>query len=172
MTSIQKRRQEPLGTAFDTEWLDRVGNLKVNAAFKIALVVGRFQAEGQPATVGTLHDRLGLDPRTIRTRLAALVHAGLLAATDEGWVTGPQYRPPYIVRETRQAIRRQTREEVDRRDGGTCTSCGGTEHLSLDHVVPWSRGGSDDAPNLVLACRSCNSSKNAKTPAEWRGEVN
>lgn len=35
--------------------------------------------------------------------------------------------------------------------------------LCRDHVLPLARGGSDDIENIVPACRSCNSSKNAKT---------
>lgn len=35
--------------------------------------------------------------------------------------------------------------------------------LCRDHVLPLARGGSDDIDNIVPACRSCNSSKNAKT---------
>jgi 5-methylcytosine-specific restriction endonuclease McrA len=36
---------------------------------------------------------------------------------------------------------------------------------TVDHVVPFSRGGEV----LVSACRPCNQSKGKKTPAEWRG---
>ena len=35
-------------------------------------------------------------------------------------------------------------------------------YATVDHVIPQSEGGSDDLPNLVAACRSCNSSKGAK----------
>lgn len=36
-----------------------------------------------------------------------------------------------------------------------------------DHVVPLSRGGEHDISNLVVSCRFCNQSKNAKLPEVW-----
>lgn len=48
-----------------------------------------------------------------------------------------------------------------------CVYCGGPfEHV--DHVVPTTRGGTDDPTNLVPACTSCNTSKGDKLLAEWR----
>lgn len=62
------------------------------------------------------------------------------------------------------------REAVIARCGHRCWYCGcdGVD-LTLDHVMPRSRGGADDPENLVPACRPCNSSKGARTPEEWRG---
>lgn len=59
-------------------------------------------------------------------------------------------------------------DEVFERDGGVCVYCGSREFPTLDHVIPRSRGGGDGVENLALACRSCNSSKGARTPEEWR----
>ena len=39
--------------------------------------------------------------------------------------------------------------------------------MSIDHVVPLSRGGKHEIENLLPACRSCNSSKGAKLLEEW-----
>ena len=58
--------------------------------------------------------------------------------------------------------------------GGPCVTPGGYvlppgyEWPVRDHVIPRSRGGSDNAENLVLSCNGCNSSKGARTPEEWR----
>ncbi len=48
-----------------------------------------------------------------------------------------------------------------------CHYCGGAERLTMDHLIPKLRGGSDSADNLVWACRSCNSSKGGRDMLEW-----
>jgi 5-methylcytosine-specific restriction endonuclease McrA len=53
--------------------------------------------------------------------------------------------------------------------GYKCVYCGAEKHetpegwLSCDHMIPLSKGGTNWPSNLVPACRSCNSSKGAKT---------
>lgn len=63
------------------------------------------------------------------------------------------------VRPKRSAIPLKVRVAVYERDGNRCVNCGATERLSLDHVIPWSHGGSDHVGNLQTMCVSCNSSK-------------
>jgi hypothetical protein len=46
-----------------------------------------------------------------------------------------------------------------------CVECNAQEKLSIDHIQPVSKGGSDDLSNLQILCRSCNSKKGAK----WEG---
>ena len=55
-----------------------------------------------------------------------------------------------------------TRRNVYRRDGFTCQYCGarpGVGDLTIDHVVPRSRGGGSTWENCVTACRPCNTRK-------------
>lgn len=59
-----------------------------------------------------------------------------------------------------------SRREIFRRDRHTCQYCGSTKHLTLDHVMPRSRGGSHTWDNLVTACTRCNSQKGNRTPQE------
>ena|SRR2546422_9845277 len=61
-------------------------------------------------------------------------------------------------------IKKQFKEDERR-----CEFCGSDKQLSFDHIVPHRRGGPDSAENLVLACRSCNSSKGKKGLYEWLG---
>ena len=45
------------------------------------------------------------------------------------------------------------------RDGGACAKCGSQSDLHFDHIIAFARGGSDEAENIQLLCRSCNLSK-------------
>ncbi|MES2734607.1 MAG: HNH endonuclease [Bacteroidota bacterium] len=61
-----------------------------------------------------------------------------------------------------------TRQNVFKRDGHRCQYCGMGEELTLDHVVPRSRGGQSKWDNLTTACKRCNSRKGDYTPEEAR----
>lgn len=53
--------------------------------------------------------------------------------------------------------------------GGRCAYCG-CQYPKLpcvDHVIPASRGGSDEIDNLIGACRPCNSAKRNSTPLHY-----
>jgi 5-methylcytosine-specific restriction endonuclease McrA len=55
-------------------------------------------------------------------------------------------------------IRPERRNEIYKRDNYTCVWCGANEvPLTLDHLVPRHRGGTNETKNLVTACLSCNS---------------
>jgi 5-methylcytosine-specific restriction protein A len=52
---------------------------------------------------------------------------------------------------------------------GVCHYCGGKfapEEITMDHIVPISRGGKSGKGNIVAACKTCNSKKKYYTPAE------
>lgn len=57
----------------------------------------------------------------------------------------------------RRPIPVAVRRAVMERDEHTCQLCGATDALSLDHIVPFSRGGLDTIENLRVLCRLCNS---------------
>jgi 5-methylcytosine-specific restriction endonuclease McrA len=63
------------------------------------------------------------------------------------------------------------RRNVLARDEHTCQYCGRrypTHQLSLDHIMPRSRGGETTWENVVCACLSCNIQKGGRTPHEAR----
>lgn len=64
-------------------------------------------------------------------------------------------------------IKNETKTEVLVRDNHKCQSCGSDKKLEFDHIVPVSKGGSSEANNLQLLCRSCNRSKRALSKEEF-----
>jgi 5-methylcytosine-specific restriction endonuclease McrA len=56
------------------------------------------------------------------------------------------------------------RANLFRRDRGECQYCGSQRHLTIDHVIPKSKGGKTNWTNLVTACNRCNVNKGDKTP--------
>lgn len=68
------------------------------------------------------------------------------------------------VADASKPLLRQPREKHE------CHYCGRTTRLTKDHVIPRSRGGSDDDSNIVFACRNCNAAKGDRTPQEWLGQ--
>jgi len=58
-------------------------------------------------------------------------------------------------------------EKIKLQSDRCCVYCGKTRNLQLDHIIPKNKGGKDAGENLVLACRSCNASKNDTDLIEW-----
>lgn len=54
------------------------------------------------------------------------------------------------------------RKNIMKRDGFRCVYCGSISDLTIDHVIPKSRGGKTTWENLVTACSSCNNKKDDK----------
>lgn len=64
---------------------------------------------------------------------------------------------------------RLSRRNIFERDEHRCQYCGERhtkQDLTIDHVLPRSRGGEDTWENLVLACVQCNLRKSNRTPDE------
>lgn len=101
--------------------------------------------------------------------------AELLEATQQ-LLTSANYSVPVplvirLVHYVRLPHRRvpATRAAVMLRDAFTCQYCGespGRYQLTVDHVVPRSRGGKQGWDNLVTACKRCNQKKGSLLPAE------
>lgn len=95
---------------------------------------------------------------------------------QEDWIRAVNFeiRVPRVVRLLnydrlpRRALR-LNRHTVFARDGHRCQYCGRrfpTGELSLDHVIPRSRGGGTSWENVVCACLDCNVKKGGRTPQE------
>lgn len=104
-----------------------------------------------------------------------MVYSGR-AQSVENYTHGPCARflfPSIIV--LKNYIRKKTismsptRKNIYWRDKYTCQYCAKPytyKNLTLDHVVPKSRGGGKSWTNLVSACTGCNQKKGNKTPSE------
>lgn len=56
------------------------------------------------------------------------------------------------------------RNNIFKRDGHECQYCGSVIDLTLDHLIPRSKGGQSNWKNLVTACKSCNARKGDEAP--------
>jgi len=59
-----------------------------------------------------------------------------------------------------------TRQNIFKRDQHSCQYCGKNKDLTLDHMVPRSKGGKSTWNNLVTACKRCNALKGDSTPEQ------
>lgn len=143
---------------------------------------GRKKRDGTRLDSGT-----GLSRQTIMNGLKEAVNHGFLIClvdnTDIGRITHYYYLRTvdsisenviYATDPSKPGtapwftIPKEIKENVYDRFQGRCAYC---ERKSTkwhyDHIVPKSRGGSDEFDNLALACPQCNLSKYNKTPSEW-----
>jgi 5-methylcytosine-specific restriction endonuclease McrA len=54
------------------------------------------------------------------------------------------------------------RLELYRKYGRQCVKCHSTKHLTIDHILPISKGGESVLKNLQILCRSCNEEKDTR----------
>lgn len=64
------------------------------------------------------------------------------------------------------ARRKITRRAVFARDGWSCQYCGKRSNLTVDHVIPRSKGGDSTWENIVASCAPCNRRKADRLPAQ------
>jgi len=64
------------------------------------------------------------------------------------------------------------RHRLYKRDGNQCTYCGNRKNLTIDHIIPKSKGGGNTWMNLVTCCSSCNRIKGDRTPDEAGMKMN
>lgn len=97
---------------------------------------------------------------------------------DEDWIRSVNFeiQVPRVIRLLvydrlpKQSVR-FNRRNLFARDGNRCQYCGRKfppAELSLDHVMPRSRGGATNWENVVCSCVKCNVRKGGRTPEEAR----
>jgi len=65
----------------------------------------------------------------------------------------------------RKAIK-VSRRRVMKRDGYECGYCGSKKNLTIDHIIPRSKGGENTWKNMVTCCNKCNNLKDDKSPEQ------
>jgi len=63
--------------------------------------------------------------------------------------------------------KRKWRQSIKDKWNNQCAYCGNEENLTLDHIIPRSKGGSDRATNVLCACNKCNHSKGQQIWYDW-----
>lgn len=91
---------------------------------------------------------------------------GTIRALSSSYPIPSVVRLAYLVKRPRYQ-KKLTRIEVFNRDKHICQYCKKElKELTLDHVVPRSRGGQHTWENVVTCCFNCNRHKAGRTPAE------
>ena len=164
---------------------NRLGSVRISAGLKRSSRSRPIASAAPLATVSSIGGRVPVvnasyEPINVCTvrRAAVLLlkrRAELLERSDE-CLHSEHFeldRPVVIrlltyVRIPRDIHRRKiTRKAVLARDAWTCQYCGSTRSgLTVDHVIPRSRGGLSVWDNIVAACAPCNRRKGNRLPAE------
>ena len=119
-----------------------------------------LNADYSPLNVTTLHRGFNL----VFTGKAEIVKSSdNLIVTDK-----KSYERPVIIRllnYVRYVYRRLrvNRHKIYKRDGHKCVYCGNSKQLTIDHLIPKSKGGKNTWENLVTCCSKCNVKKGDKT---------
>lgn len=98
--------------------------------------------------------------------------AEILKSSDKPIVSGmKEFVRPLIIRllnfvKYRISKFKINRQRLYKRDGHQCGYCGSKRNLTIDHIIPKSKGGENTWQNLVTCCAPCNKMKGDKTPEE------
>jgi hypothetical protein len=68
---------------------------------------------------------------------------------------------------TSSEAKRKWRQSIKEHWDYECAYCGETENLTLDHITPRSKGGTDRVTNVLCACKECNTSKGHQMWSDW-----
>jgi hypothetical protein len=68
---------------------------------------------------------------------------------------------------TSSEAKRKWRKSIKEKWNYQCAYCGSEEDLTLDHITPRSKGGSNRVTNVLCACKQCNNSKGHEFWSEW-----
>jgi len=127
-------------------------------------------------SVRTIAKHCEMHPRTVERHIADLAEAGFLSVGKqfrEGSQTNNSYRVnlEFSAHSNNKATAKarykkrigpSLRLKVYKKDGYCCVMCNSSHDLSLDHIIPESKGGASTIDNLQTMCMRCNSVKGVK----------
>ena len=127
----------------------------------------------QGNNVKGIAETVGVDRRTIYRWLkkGEKARIGKYANFYSDWLEATeQYKlikPNKGTYNKRRVISGTTRQNVLMRDNYTCQICGATvkngAKLEIDHIIPQSKGGTNDESNLQVLCQQCNREKHNRS---------
>ncbi|MDR7257809.1 hypothetical protein J2X47_001989 [Sphingomonas sp. BE270] len=113
---------------------------------------------------------MGCSVRKWRALRDELIAKRKISVNEGGLITSDDFDDRLYGDDARKPLSRSTRQRIIERDGEICAYCARrADPLEIDHIHPFSRGGTDDDENLTVACRTCNQAKGALTLGEWSG---
>lgn len=157
------------------KWLGRTAKLSAAERGVFITLICEMYERMTPLEVD--HKRLArlcaTTPKTFENILNELLQDSNLLVMNDGYLHAQilqDWELQHRRDSSRPSIPTDVANKVWRRDGNQCSYCGNTEGpFHLDHIHPWSKGGSHSVDNLCVACVSCNLSKSDKTLEEWGG---
>lgn len=134
-----------------------------------ALLLDEYVGTGKPLPLKlAVVYRMACALRPSEKAAVRFVLAEEFEKTDQGYVH-PGIDKELAGGDRRRNFPARTRIAILARDRHECVYCGDRQGpFEIDHVIPWSRGGSDEEANLATACRACNQDKSDRTPDEWK----
>jgi HNH endonuclease len=76
-----------------------------------------------------------------------------------GLVSSHNFQTENLSSERTRHISSLVKRKTWAKDGGKCVYCSAKEYLEYDHIIPFSKGGSNSENNIQLLCRNCNLAK-------------
>jgi len=104
----------------------------------------------------------------IKDKVEVLKYSEKIVNTAEAILKIPSVmRMVYIIKQIWKNTVPFTKKNLFIRDNYKCSYCGSHDELTIDHIIPKSRGGKSNFENCITCCRTCNvKRKQDKTPRE------
>ena len=75
------------------------------------------------------------------------------------------------AKKNKNGVFKVLKKELRKLYNSPCFYCGSLDKITIDHIIPISRGGTHGIGNLVSACSFCNGSKHTKFLIEWKRDL-